>query len=538
MHGNVREWVQDWYGLSPTEGTATKPVGPAARHFGIDTPPLKPGWYRRRRNAEEKGAVMNPAWLGIDLGGTGVKVGLFDPAGQPLAAAHRRYSPDTLPDGRVEIPIETIETAAREAVREAVSAAGAPVSALAIVSQGQTFVSLDEADTPLHPAILWYDSRAAAEAEALNRALEAEPPPRPQFLAISSAAKIVWLRARQPDVMARARRHLLLPDYLVYRLTGQAVTDPQTAGTTGLTGDDGRYHPAALAAAGLTERQMAEIRPSGAPAGHVTEAAAPLWGIPAGTPVMTGANDQYAGAMGAGLCRPGLLSVATGTCLALVTLSRRPPPPLPPGLWSGHFPIPGFHFILAYSKTAGVAMEWFQRTLAPTRSMRELDQEAAAVPIGSRGITASPHFDGCVSPTPDAATRGGFAGLALQHGRADLYRALLESLAFSLRESREALDARGYPIDQIRAIGGAAKSDFWLQMQADVTGLPVQRPRVTEAATAGAAMLAAAGAGAFPSLEESVAALYQPETTFSPIADHHAAYEAPFRRYVEWAKMA
>jgi xylulokinase len=331
--------------------------------------------------------------------------------------------------------------------------------------------------------------------------------------------------------MRRAARHLLLPDYITFRLTGRPVTDPQTASSTGLTRGGLDYHAPALEAAGLTRESLADILPSGQAAGVVTDAAATAWGLTRGVRVAAGTNDQYAGAMGAGLYRPGLLSVATGTCLALVTLTRKQPDSLPAGLWGGEFPIPGLHFVLAYSKTAGVALEWFQRVLAPGVSMRELDGEAVASPVGSRGITACPHFDGMVSPAPDSRIRGQFSGLGLHHTRGDLFRSLLESLAFALRENVEHIRRQGYAIEEIRAIGGAAKSDFWLQMQADVTGLPVQRPRTTEAATLGAAMLAATGAGDFSSLASSVESLYKPGKRFEPDPATAPAYEESFQRY-------
>jgi xylulokinase len=474
---------------------------------------------------------MNPAYLGIDIGGTGVKVAIVDPAGRVLAAAQRAYSPESPGDGRAEIAIESIETGTREAVREAVGQAGVAIRALAVASQGQTFVSLDERGQPLHPAILWYDSRAQNEARELNARMAKRPDPHPVLEAIATAPKILWLQREAPDAMKRARHHLLLPDYITYRLTGTAVTDPQTAASTGLTLGGLSYHPGALEAAGIPRSTLAAIRPSGQPAGTVTPEAAREWGLSSDTRVVAGANDQYAGAMGAGLHRPGLLSVATGTCLALVTLTAEQPEPLPPGLWGGEFPIPGLFFVLAYSKTAGVALEWFQRVLAPGLSMRELDAEAARSPIGSRGVTACPHFDGMVSPAPDASVRGHFGGLGLHHTRGDLFRSLLESLAFSLKDNVDLLSARGYAVEQIRAIGGAAKSDLWLQMQADVTGIPTQRPAITEAATLGAAMLAAFGAGEFSSLASSVQSLYKPGRTFESIPEHVRQYVEPSRRY-------
>ncbi len=474
---------------------------------------------------------MKTAYLGIDIGGSGAKAGIYDLHGNLLAAAQRSYKPDAPSEGRAEIAISIIETAVRDAVQDAVAKSGTSIRALSIVSQGQTFVSLDAAGKALHPALLWYDSRAGRQAEALTLARAARPGPHHEIQAISSAAKILWLREHHPESMSRAHRHLLLPDYMTFRLMGRAVTDPHTAASTGLTTGGESYDADTLAAANIPRDSLADILPPGYAAGTVTPAAATQWGLSPDTLVVAGTNDQYAGAMGAGLYRPGLLSVATGTCLALVTLTPQKPESLPKGLWGGDFPIPGFYFVLAYSKTAGVALEWFQRNLAPDRSLQELDAEAAGVPIGSHGVVACPHFDGQVSPSPNAAVRGLFGGLSLHHTRADLFRSLVESLAFSLRDNVEHIRAQGYDLEQIRAIGGAAKSDFWLQMQADVTGLAVQRPRITEAATLGAAMLAAKGAGDFASLSSSVEGLYKPGHTFTPIPDHTRQYEDPYQRY-------
>jgi len=248
---------------------------------------------------------------------------------------------------------------------------------------------------------------------------------------------------------------------------------------------------------------------------------------------VSGTNDQYAGALGAGNCRTGIITETSGTCLAMVTLAASLPEPLPNGLLGGCFPIKPYYFVLAYVKTAGVVLDWFRRECAGGASFDALNAEARAVPVGCRGLTMVPHFDGMISPAPDAAMRGHFCNLTLQHTRADLYRSILEALAFSLRENMELIRQNGLGIEAVRCIGGGAQNEFWLQIKADVTGKPVEQPAVTESAVLGAAMLAAWGAGAFPSLAETSATWYRIGRVFTPNLVNHERYAAPYRRYRE-----
>lgn len=478
--------------------------------------------------------MSTTAYLGLDVGGTSAKAGVFDEEGHLVGFWREGYSPTVSPEGHAEIPIETIYEAARAAARQAIAQSGAHVAALCVSSQGQTFVALDEQGHPVHPAILWYDSRAANEAVWLQEAIRAgvRSGPMPSVPPIASAPKILWLRQHRPEAMCRARRFLLLPDYFAYRLTGEAVTDPITASTTGLSASEAMdYCEEALAAAQIEKESLARIQPIGTPVGPVTPAAAEEWNLAPGALLVVGTNDQYAGALGAGNVRPGILSETTGTCLALVTLVEALPDPCPPGLLGGHSPIPPYRVALAYSKTAGLVLEWFQKVFCPDCTLGDLEALAAEAPIGSGGITMLPHFDGMVSPHPNPAVRGAFVGLTLQHSLGDLYRAVLEGLAFSLRENLEFLQSLGMEVEVIRSIGGGAKSDLWLQIKADVTGLPVERPAVTEAATLGAAMLAAAGHGRYPSPAACSTAWYRSSRTFAPDATQRARYDEAYRAY-------
>jgi xylulokinase len=251
------------------------------------------------------------------------------------------------------------------------------------------------------------------------------------------------------------------------------------------------------------------------------------------TLVVTGTNDQYAGALGAGNCRRGIVSLTSGTALALVTLTEHLPDPLPAGLLGGRFPIARYQYALAFSKTAGVVLEWFQRELSRGATLRELDDMASRVTAGSRGVIMLPHFDGMVSPVLDPEARGGFLNLALHHTLGDMYRSTLEALGYNIDENLALLRRSGFPVEAVRLIGGGAKSDLWAQMIADITELPIERPFVTEAAVLGAAMIAAVGAGAFSSLEESSQAHYRCERVFAPEMNNHSVYQRLHKEYVK-----
>jgi xylulokinase len=268
--------------------------------------------------------MKRDAYLGLDIGGTGAKAGVMDASGRVLGVSQRPYHPQLTADGHVEIPIDTIYSATREAAVAAIRESESRIVALAISSQGQTFVSLDNRDQPLHPAIVWYDARAAPQAQFLDQSLKSSclSEPLPDVTPIASGPKVMWLREHFPEVMSRATRYLLLPDYFAYRLTRHAVIDPSTASSTALYAEDAAdYCAAALEAAGIRKGEIAEIRPTGHPVARVVAESASEWGLDSDTLVVAGANDQYAGALGAGNCRPGIVSLTSGTALALVTLT-------------------------------------------------------------------------------------------------------------------------------------------------------------------------------------------------------------------------
>ena len=307
-------------------------------------------------------------YLGLDLGTTGVKAGIFDESGAVLAFARRETPLETTAPGFAEFDASAYAGTVFSCVRELVSAAAVEakaVRAVGLSSQAETFVILDGRGQPLRKAISWLDVRAEAEARELTGLL-----PRGQEVnAIASAAKLLWLRKHEPETMRRVRRVLLLPDYLIELLAGRAASDPCTASSTGAYDPWERcWNRPLLDACGLDAGMMPEVLDSGQPAGGLMARAAGELGLAAGALVVVGSNDQLCGALGAGNVAPGSASAALGTALAVIRTSSTAAG-LPPGVALLPHPASSagrrLYGLLAYAKTCGVVLSWFRDTFAP-----------------------------------------------------------------------------------------------------------------------------------------------------------------------------
>ncbi|MFO8079879.1 MAG: FGGY family carbohydrate kinase [Armatimonadota bacterium] len=475
------------------------------------------------------------AYLTFDIGTTALKTALIDEDGAVLALAEVEYAPKAPRPGWMEESPETYWEAAASGTRMVLEEARMPghaVEAIGLSSQGESFVALDEAGEPLTPVIVWLDGRAREFAERRQReGLTAE-----QFRAITgypwivhelTVFKIGWLAEHQPEAH-RAAKFLCLPDYLIFRMTGEFATDFNIAQMGGLL-DVGRGEWSAemLEAAGINASQLPSIHVPGTPVGEVSVEAASFLGVKAGTTVCAGCNDQLAGAIGAGNVRPGVVSETTGTALAVVATTEERVDS--DQFFAGRHAADGAWYSMPYAAISAIVLTWF-RDLCGAEDWDELLAGIDEIPPGADGLTVIPHFSG----TPNAPDgRGAILGLTLGHGRAEIARAIMESCACLLRELLEPLVAGSFTPETIRSLGGAARSDAWLQMKADMLQTPVERPACTEAASLGAAMLAGTGGGQFATLEEAAEAWYVPARRFDPQADLAEAYEQVFERYVE-----
>jgi len=488
--------------------------------------------------------------LGLDVGTTSVKAGLFDVAGRQVAAAGREYRLAHPAPDRAEIDPEAWWSAAVSAVREALASSGADpssVAAMAVSSQGETVVAVDAAGRPLGPALVWLDNRATAEARALGeRFSNAQVYDRtgiPDVNPTWPAAKLLWWRANEPDLFRSASRFLLAEDVLLQRLTGRFVTEGGIQCTSMLFDiTTGTWWPEMLDAVGIDERRLPEIAGPGSVVGRLTAGPAGALGLPVGLPVVAGGMDQGAGAVGVGNTGGGVISESTGGALTVQAsvdhhggdLSRQTPVYV--------HSAPGRFLYCPVCPTGGMALTWFRdrfgaaevaRAAETGRSAYDLLTElAAAVPPGADGLTMLPHLAGAFSPEYVPEARGVFSGLTLAHTRGHFVRAVLESVAFMLRRNLELLAGAGATAGEIRSHGGGARSALWNQVKADACGLPVITLEGEDAAVRGDAMLAGVAVGAFRDLAEADAALVRPVARFDPDPARRPAYDAAYDRYV------
>lgn len=477
-------------------------------------------------------------FLSVDIGTTAMKVGLFTTEGKLIALSSQSYELLKPRPGYVELPVERYFEAFTAGVAECLAGQQREaVRAIGLSSQGQTFAAFDKGMNPLTNALSWLDTRATEEtrqlAERFSREEFYQRTGVPNFNEIASAPKIRWLARHQPEVFTRTAKYLMLPDYLTWQLTGELVGDPQDLSSMALMDEGtGDWWPEMLEVVGVTPEQLPRIGKSGEVVGRILPSVAARIGLSNKTLVVVGANDQTTAMLGAGNVRPGVVSANIGTALAVMASSEQAPASWRSGVSFGAHAVPGLQGLLSFTQTAAMALAWFRNTLAGEAvSFHELDEEAARVPPGAEGLIMLPHLTGTASPDFNAEARGAFIGLSLAHTRGHLLRAILESIAFCLREHVERLAAVAGPCETIRALGGGAKSALWLQILADVTGLPVERPACSEAASLGAALLAAVGAGYFASIEDAAIAWYSADRLFEPEAALGPGYEACYERF-------
>ncbi len=481
-----------------------------------------------------------PLLLALDVGTTALKGVLFDTLGQTRAVCAREY--DLLKPGPdlVELDPELYWSAAREVIRSLLRSSGIPsgeIAAIGVTSQGETLITLDGAGKPLRNAIVWLDNRSRAESAELGRRFSLDEVYRrtgqQEMAPTWTATRLLWLKHHEPSVFARAATFMLPADYLLFKLTGRRATDPALNPST-LYFDLVRraWWPEMLDFLDVTPARLPNLLAPNEPAGPVSAAASAETGLPAGIPVAGAPIDQIAGAVGAGNLEPGVVTETTGAALAICATLEKPlyDPLKRVGLYA--HATPGRYALLPWVPTAGMALRWFRDELACGASYSTLDAEAASAPAGADGLVLLPHFCGAGSPRMDPNARGVLSGLTLAHRRGHLVRAILESVAFMLKDNLDMLESLGARITEVRSLGGGAKSRLWLQIKADVCRKTILTMACEETTSLGAAMLAGVGAGLFRNLEEARDRMVRVRDRIEPNAETRETYQAAFETYV------
>ena len=463
-------------------------------------------------------ASRRTVFLGIDVGSTRTKVGLIADDGTPLGFGRAGHHMDSDPaTGRAEQDPEAWWTGLASAARAAFEEAGAPpVAGIGIASHGPTLVAVDAGGRAVRPAITWRDSRATGE----QAELEERSGVRGWSLGVLPAA--LWLERNEPDAAAATRWYMNGWEAIGLRLTGMAATTAVLGG--------GSLPVESAVASGLDPSRIAPEVPSGTVLGGLLPDAAAHLGLRAGTPVVAGLVDAFASFHGARMFGPGDGIDVGGAAGGFGVYSERPV------AFEGGFttaaPLPGLYSVGGAMAATGASLDWLAGSVLGGVPVDELISEAELVPPGADGLVFLPYLAGERSPLWDPAARGAFVGLTLRHARGHLARAVLEAAALAIRHVAAPMLRAGVDVDVMRACGGPARSTTWNQIKADVTGFPVEVPRVRDAATVGAAIVAAVGVGAHPDLRAAIGAMTAIDARFEPDPVAAAAYDGVFDAYV------
>jgi len=478
-------------------------------------------------------------FLGIDISTTGAKALLMDETGAVVTTATTPLPLSTpKPLWSEQDPHDWwngIVKSIRQALAQA-NAAGDDVKAVGLTGQMHGLTLLDKDGKVLRPAILWNDQRTGAQCDEIRERVG-----KARFIQITgndaltgfTAPKILWVRENEPEVYAKGAHALLPKDYVRYRLTGDYATDKAGAAGTILFDVKARdWSAEVLEKLEIPREWLPRTYEGPEVTGVVSAEAAALTGLKAGTPVMGGGGDQAAGAVGVGAVEPGIVGLVLGTSGGVFASTGAPYIEKDGLLHAFCHALPGAWHLMGVMLSAAGSLQWHRDTLAPGVSFDDLLAPAADVPAGSEGLFFLPYLTGERTPYPDPLARAGFVGLTLRHALPHMTRAVLEGVAFGLRDSMELVKGAGLgAIKQIRVSGGGAKSALWRQILADVIGSELVTVNTTEGGAFGAALLAAVGADVWDSVPEACAATIKVVSATAPQPKQVAVYNELYPLY-------
>ncbi|HSV14002.1 MAG TPA: xylulokinase, partial [Tepidisphaeraceae bacterium] len=462
-----------------------------------------------------------PYLLGIDIGTSGTKTLICDDDGKVLATAMAEHPISSPKPGWSEQDPQDWWAATIKATRAVLKKAkvkATDIGGIGLSGQMHGSVFLGDGPKPLRPALLWNDQRTAKqcaeiESKAGGRAALIELVANPALTGFT-APKILWVRENEPKVYAKTR-HILLPkDYIRYLMTGDYATEVSDAsGTLLLDVVNRTWSDKLLGLLQIDRALLPRLHESPQVTGGLTAKAAEALGLREGTPVVGGAGDQAAGAVGNGIVMSGIVSATLGTSGVVFAHSDSPTRDPLGRVHTMCHAVPGKWCVFGCMLSAGGSFQWFRNQMAQTEvaqaKKKKIDPyelliaEARTAPPGSEGTFFLPYLTGERCPHPDPNARGGWIGITARTDRAMLIRSLLEGVTYGIRDALEIMNTMGCAISQVRASGGGARSDFWQHLQADIYQQPIVLTNAAEGPAYGVALLAGVGTGVWHSVEEA-----------------------------------
>ncbi len=465
--------------------------------------------------------------LGIDVGTGGTRALIIDERGRVVASATEEHAPFASPEiGWAEQHPEDWWRACCVAVPKAIAKAGLhakDISCVGFSGQMHGAVMLDDSGKVVRPALIWCDVRTNPQCRELTEKIGAQ--------------QIMWVREHEPENWKRVRSIMLPKDYVRFRMTGERAIDMADAsGTLLLDVAHRAWSKLMLQAGEIDERSLPALFESPDVCGKVSPEGAAALGLSAGTPVVAGAGDQAAGAVGMGIVAPGTVSATIGTSGVVFAATDRPA--LEPGgrLHTFCHAIPRRWHVMGVTQAAGLSLRWFRDQFGAgvddgRDPYERLSDEAAKIPAGCQGLLWTPYLMGERTPHLDPNARAALVGLTASHTRAHVIRAIMEGVAFSLRDTFTLFNEMKVAVNKIRLGGGGARSPLWRQIQADVYGHQVEIVEAEEGAAYGASILAGVGAGVWKSVDEACVAVVRVAKTVKPQPDAVKVMNASYAAY-------
>jgi xylulokinase len=473
----------------------------------------------------------------MDVGTGGTRAVLVNEQGQLIASASTEHAPFRVAHpGWAEQDPEDWWRAAQESIHAVLAQVpNAKVEALALTGQMHGAVMLDKNGRVLRPSLIWCDTRTQPQCDWLHAQFGAGEKGREKLIELTAnpalpnftLTKLLWVKEHEPEIFAKIAHVLCPKDYVRFRLTGTYAMDVQEAsGTLLLDVAHRRWSKEVAKVAGIPESWLPKLFESPEICAKIGGEAADLTGLAAGTPVAAGAGDQGAGAVGMGILEPGSVSATIGTSGVVFAATAAPTRDPHGRLHTFCHAVPARWHVMGVTQAAGLSLRWLKETLAPDQTYDQLTAQAAAIPAGSDGLLWTPYLLGERTPHLDGTATAAFVGITATTTRAHFARAVLEGVAYSLKDTFTLFAELGIPVKGVRLGGGGARGPLWREIQANVYGYPCERLTAEEGGAFGAALMAGVGAGHWRDLEAACAAGITVAETIQP-------NPAAVRRYAE-----